>query len=306
METDMPSFPTITVILPAYNAQRFIESAVQSILDQTFTDFELVVIDDGSTDQTLPILQKLAGKDSRINLITRPNTGYVIALNEGLAKAGGEFIARMDADDLCLPTRFEKQIAYLRDNPDCVLIGTNVAQMDQSGALIGPMPDIAFGHDMINQALLRRGWPIVHPSVLMRASAIKAVGGYVNELCPNEDHDLFLKLGEVGRLENLPEILVQYRKHDASESAKKTEITQAIVTGIIIDACRRRGIPVPVEAQPQLRPPPGKADIQRNWAWTAMKNHNIATARKYALATLLRRPISIDSWRLGFCAMRGR
>jgi glycosyltransferase involved in cell wall biosynthesis len=298
--------PVITVVLPAYNAQRYIESAVGSILGQTFTDFELIVIDDGSTDQTLSLLQKLAAKDARIQVITRPNTGYVIALNEGLAKARGQFIARMDADDLSLPTRFEKQVAYLRANADCVLVGTHVEQMDQQGSVIGPMPDIAFGHDTINQALLRRGWPIVHPAVMMRTDAVKKLGGYVVELCPNEDHDLFLKLGEIGRLENLPEVLVQYRKHDASESAKKTEITQTLVTKIIIDACRRRQIPVPVEAQAQNRPPAAKADIQRTWAWTAVKNRNIATARKYALATLMRRPLSLDSWRLSFCAARGR
>ena len=298
--------PAITVLLPAYNAERYIESAVQSILTQTFADFELIVIDDGSTDQTRAILEKLAARDARVHLISRANTGYVIALNEGLEKARGEYIARMDADDLCLPARFEKQLAYLRDNPDCVLVGTNVAQMDQEGAVIGPMPDIAFGHDAINHALLRRGWPIVHPSIMMRTAAVKKLGGYLTEFCPNEDHDLFLKLGEIGRLENLPEILVQYRKHDASESAKKTEITQTLVTKIIIDACRRRQIPVPVEAQAQNRPPAAKADIQRNWAWTAMKNRNIATARKYALATLLHRPFSSESWRLGFCAIRGR
>jgi glycosyltransferase involved in cell wall biosynthesis len=298
--------PVITVLLPVYNAEKYIESAVQSILNQTFRDFELIVINDGSTDQSLAILQKLAGKDARINLISRQNTGYVVALNEGLAKANGEFIARMDADDICLPARFEKQVAYLRANPDCVLLGTNVAQMDQAGSLIGPMPDIAYGHDNINHALLRRGWPIVHPAVMMRTSAVKTLGGYLVELCPNEDHDLFLKLGEVGRLENLPDILVHYRKHESSESAKKLDVTIMQVTRIIIDACRRRGIPVPPEAQPTVKPPISKMEIQKAWAWNAMKHNHIATARKYALAVLLRSPFSRDAWRLTFCAIRGR
>jgi glycosyltransferase involved in cell wall biosynthesis len=297
--------PTISVLIPVYNAEGFIASAVQSILDQTFGDFELIIINDGSTDRSAAILAEL--KDPRIKLISRPNTGYVIALNEALALARGEFIARMDADDLSLPTRFEKQIAYLRDNPDCVLLGTNVAQMDVASCVIGPMSDIAFGHDQINHALLRRGWPIVHPSVMIRADAMRKVGGYVVEYCPNEDHDLFLKLGEVGRLENLPEILVQYRKHDNSESTRKMEKTITLVSRIIIEACRRRGIPVPPEAaQPELKPPAKKTDIQRSWAWNAIKHQHIATARKYAWATLVRRPLSIDSWRLTFCAVRGR
>jgi glycosyltransferase involved in cell wall biosynthesis len=298
--------PSVTVLLPAYNAESYIESAVQSVLNQTFKDFEFIIVNDGSTDGTLQILQRLAAKDPRIVLLSRPNTGYVLALNEGLAKARGEFIARMDADDLCLPTRLEKQVAYFRASPACVLLGTNVVQMDQSGMVIGPMLDIALGHAAIDAALLRRGWPIVHPSVMMRTSAVRAVGGYLVELCPNEDHDLFLKLGEVGQLENLPEVLLQYRKHDASESAKKIDITMVQVTRIIIDACRRRGIPVPPEAHPQSRSLSNKAEIQRHWAWQAIKNKNLATARKYALATLWRRPLSVDSWRLTFCAVRGR
>ena len=298
--------PAVTVLLPAYNAEKFIESAVQSILHQTFRNFEFIIIDDGSTDETLSLLKKLAALDSRIILISRPNTGYVTALNEGLAKAQGEFIARMDADDLSLPTRLEQQVAYLNGHPECVLLGTNVAQMDQKGLLIGPMADIAFGHDVINNALLRRGWPIVHPAVMMRTAAVRELGGYVATFCPNEDHDLFLKLGEVGQLENLPDILLYYRKHPASESTKKTEATTAIVTKIIIEACRRRGIPVPAEAYPQPKAPQKLAEIQRDWAWNAVKHRNITTARKYAFATLARDPLSTDSWRLTFCALRGR
>jgi glycosyltransferase involved in cell wall biosynthesis len=299
--------PVISVLLPAYNAQQYIQSAVQSILDQTFRDFEFIITNDGSTDQTLSILQSLAKKDARIKLISRPNTGYVVALNQGIAMAQGEFVARMDADDISLPTRFEEQLAYLRSNPDCVMVGTNVSQMDQGGALIGPMPDIVYGHERLNYALLRRGWPIVHPSMMARTSAIKSIGGYVPELCPNEDHDLFLKLAEVGRIENLPHILLHYRKHAASISSKDPDRNAKLVSKIILDACRRRGIPVPVEvAQPRPKLTASQAEMERNWAWAAVKHKNIGTARKYAMGTLRRRPLSLDSWRLTYCAIRGR
>jgi glycosyltransferase involved in cell wall biosynthesis len=299
--------PLLTVILPAYNADNYIRAAVQSILDQTFRDFEFIIINDGSTDNTLAILQQLANADARIKLITRPNTGYVVALNQGIALARGEFIARMDADDISLPQRFEKQLAYLQAHPQCVLLGTNVAQMDQDGAVIGPMSDIAFGHDQINHALLRRGWPIVHPSIIARTSAIKSIGGYIPAFCPNEDHDLFLKLAEIGQVENLPEVLVHYRKHAASISSKNPDKIAILVSKIILQACRRRGIPVPAEvAQPESNRAPSTAATQRAWAWSAIKHRNIATARKYALATLRRRPLSVDSWRLAVCAARGR
>jgi glycosyltransferase involved in cell wall biosynthesis len=297
--------PAVSVILPVFNAQRYIKDAVQSVLDQTFGDFEFIIINDGSTDGSLEILQSLAASDARIRLISRPNTGYVAALNEAIGLAEGEFIARMDADDFCLPQRFEKQIDYLRNYPDCVLLGTQVTQMDQDGAIIGPMPDVGFGHDAITHALLRRGWPIVHPAVMMRAAALRQVGGYVPDYCPNEDHDLFLKLGEIGRLENLPEVLLRYRKHAASESVTKQHKTDAIVGAVIINACRRRGIPVPPEA---IHPKPRqtkKTDLERDWAWRAIQSRNVRTARKYAFATLRHRPLSAGSWRLTFCAVRG-
>jgi glycosyltransferase involved in cell wall biosynthesis len=297
--------PLLSVILPAYNAQQFIAPAVQSILDQTFKDFEFIIIDDGSTDRTLAILQELASKDGRIKLISRPNTGYVVALNEGLAIAQGKLVARMDADDISLPTRFEKQVAYMQANPDCVLLGTNVSQMDEAGDIIGPMPDIAFGHEQINHALLRRGWPMVHPAMMSRASVMRSIGGYVVDLCPNEDHDLFLKLAEVGRVENLPEILLYYRKHPGSISSQNPERIKMLVSRIILDACRRRRVPVPAEVAQPPTVPPSRADTERNWAWMAVKNRNIGTARKYALATLRRRPLAVESWRLTFCAVRG-
>ena len=299
--------PSITVILPVYNAERYIASAVNSVLAQTFTDFELIVVNDGSTDGSLAILQSIAAGDPRVKLISRPNTGYVAALNEALALATGEFIARMDADDLCLPERFAKQIDYLRAYPEVVLLGTHVAQMDDQGRVIGPMKDVAFGHEAIDAALLRRGWPIVHPAVMMRTAAVRALGGYLPELCPNEDHDLFLKLAEVGRLENLPEVLVHYRKHAASESTTKRDKSVGLISRIIVDACRRRKIPVPTEAGADSpAAPPEPVDQHRDWAWQAVKHRNIPAARHYAFHTLRRRPFKLDSWRLTFCAVRGR
>src|SRR5213082_3006291 len=129
--------PVVSVLMPVYNAQRYLPAAVESILGQTFRDFEFIIIDDGSTDRSGEILRKFAAEDPRIKLISRPNTGYVVALNEALSCASGEFVARMDADDISLPTRFERQVAYLREHTDCVLVGTNVITMDSDGAMIG-------------------------------------------------------------------------------------------------------------------------------------------------------------------------
>ncbi len=299
--------PLVSVLLPVYNAERFIAAAVGSILNQTFGDLELIVVNDGSTDGSLAILERMAAADARVGLISRPNTGYVPALNEALAVARGDLVARMDADDVSLPTRLERQVAYLADHPDCVMLGTHVAQMDADGAVIGPMSDVQFGHEAIDRALMNRGWSVVHPTIMARAWAVRQVGGYRPELCPNEDHDLFLRLAEVGRVENLPDVLLHYRKHAASESTVKQGRTAELVTRIIVDACRRRGVPVPAAVTATaVVPPKPRAELERAWAWQAVGAGNVSTARKYARRTLGRRPLSPDSWRLAFCAARGR
>jgi glycosyltransferase involved in cell wall biosynthesis len=298
--------PVVTVLLPVFNGEKYVRDAVQSILNQTLPELMLIVIDDGSTDKTAAILAQLAKADSRLRVISRPNTGYVTALNEGLALVTTPLVARMDADDISLPDRLAKQVGYMADHPDVVLLGAHVAQIDPAGRVIGPMKDVAFGHETITHALLRRGWPIVHPAVVMRTESVRQIGGYNPALCPNEDHDLFLRLGELGRLENLPDMLLHYRKHPGSESTLKQNKSVELITRIIVDACRRRGIPVPPEAAGTATPPTPIADQHRSWAWHAIKHRNVATARHYALSTLRRRPWSLDSWRLTYCAVRGR
>jgi glycosyltransferase involved in cell wall biosynthesis len=136
----MPSEPAISVLMPVYNTERYVAEAVESILAQTFRNFEFLIIDDGSTDRSLSILKRYAERDPRIYLVSRPNTGYVIALNEMLAMARGEFIARIDADDIALPERFEVQVAYLREHPEVVCLGSKVQFIDEALGATVPWP----------------------------------------------------------------------------------------------------------------------------------------------------------------------
>src|SRR5258706_14041022 len=124
VKTDMSSSPAVSVVMPVYNGERYLASAIDSILAQTFTDFELIAVDDGSTDSSLPMLKRYAERDPRVRVISRPNTGIVGALSDAIAAARAPLIARMDADDLSLPLRFERQVAYLSGHPQCVLVGT--------------------------------------------------------------------------------------------------------------------------------------------------------------------------------------
>ena len=199
--------PRVSVAMPVYNSEKYVAKAVASILAQTFEDFEFLIVDDGSTDASRAILQEYAARDRRIKLTSRPNTGYLVALNEMLRRARGEYIARMDADDVALPERFERQIQYLDDHPECVLLGSRVIIIDPDGDPLREMGD-ALTHEEIDNALMNAmGQLVYHPSVMFRRQVVLDLGGYRPEYYLTEDLDLFLRLAEVGRVANLAEPL---------------------------------------------------------------------------------------------------
>jgi GT2 family glycosyltransferase len=294
---------SLTVLLAVYNGQKYLRESLDSVLAQTFGDFEFLIIDDGSTDQTLSILKQYQARDTRIRLVSRPNRGLTNTLNEGLSLARGEFLARMDADDLCLPQRFEKQLAYLRAHPECVLVGSRVEVMDPEGMPIRLMCD-EVTHEQIDAAHMNRQWPVVHPAVMMRLSAAQRLG-YRDIYNTLEDLDLFLRLAEIGKLANLPDVLLRYRQHFASVTHSREAEQMKVREAIYREARTRRGLP-PEPEPVATRVRPRKAFEQhRYWAWSALKAGNVATARKHAVKTLFRSPLDINSWRLLACAVRG-
>lgn len=290
--------------MPVYNAQRYLARAVESVLNQTFRDFELIAVDDGSRDESLSILRRYAGQDARVRVVSRPNTGIVGALNDGLDACRGEFVARMDSDDLCIPNRFEKQLAYMRGHPECVLVGSQVLLIDPDDAPICPKHDTLFTHEEIEYAHLHWGWPTVHPATMMRREAIERVGRYREEYKWLEDLDLFLRLGEVGRLANLPEVLLHYRLHAQSVCHTHADIQGPLKLKLYEETRRRRGM----QGDGSTAHLPGSksaSEQHRLWAWWALKAGNIATARKHAFSTIRNAPLSFESWRLMACAVRG-
>jgi glycosyltransferase involved in cell wall biosynthesis len=297
--------PHVTVLLAVHNGEQYLREALQSILDQTFTDFEFLIFDDGSTDQSLEILKEFAELDSRIRIVSRANRGLTATLNEGIALARGEFIARMDADDIALPDRLAKQVAYLQDHPDCVLIGSRVLLVDPEGS---PIRQICqqMTHDEIDSALMTHGWPMVHPAVTLRSSALHAIGGYCEAYRTNQDHDLFLRLAEYGRVANLPDLLLKYRQHTKSISMANVKNNADPLAPILKEAHRRRGSIAPVELPAAPRPAASPVEHHHHWAWAALSAGHLATARKHALAAIAKTPLSPDSWRMMYCALRGR
>ena len=296
--------PLVSVIMPVYNGRRYVKEAVDSVLAQTFTNFEFIIVDDGSNDGTDEILRQYAAADKRIRIITRTNQGVTRSLNEGLAVATGTLIARMDADDISMPTRFEKQVRFLDAHSEHVLVGCRCLLVDPDGFPICEKRDIALHHEQIDRSLLKMMWPLVHPAVMMRASAIKQIGNYDPRYRTNQDHDLFLRLAEVGKLANLPEILLRYRQHFQSVGFTKVASQANTVVEIVKAAHERRGIPFPepIPGKPHILRP---TDHHRNWSWWALRAGNIATARRHAFAMWVAAPMNRASWRAVFCALRG-
>jgi glycosyltransferase involved in cell wall biosynthesis len=298
--------PAISAVMSAYNAGKYLRESIDSILAQTFGDWEFIVIDDGSTDDTLSILRQYESRDKRFRIISRPNTGLTRALNEGVAAAGGEFIARMDADDISLPQRFEKQISYLRSHPDCVLLGAQIELIDPLGLKIA-LDSRKLNHDEIDAELLAgKGGAVVHPVCMLRIDALRKLRAYREQYNNSEDLDLFLRLAEVGRIANLPDVLLKYRRHPESVSHQKYENQWRLKKQIVAEAYQRRGLKMPEDwTFTPWKPKPVVIQL-REWAWAALKAGKIGAARKHAMSVFKKAPFSSDSWRLMFCALRGR
>jgi glycosyltransferase involved in cell wall biosynthesis len=294
--------------MPVYNAERYVAQAVRSILGQTFGDFEFCILDDGSTDDSPCILKHFADRDPRIRLTRRPHRGLVSSLNELIDQSRGEFLARMDADDISVPGRFARQVEYLRGHPECVLVGSRVWEADADGDPVAEIPTLADHEEIDAHHFQAKGPAVPHPSVMMRRDAVLAVGKY-HDYPLSEDVDLFLRLAEHGKLARVPEFLHIYRLHDSnySASAESWEQSYRIHCRILTETFRRRGLPEVFPPPTPVPPPSEPPSFELDWAcaWRALLGGHPRAARKYARRALARRPLSIESWKLMYCALRG-
>ncbi len=201
--------PRVTVVMAVYNAAEFLREAVDSVLAQTYRDFELIAVEDCSRDNSLSILQSFT--DPRLRVIRHEtNQGAAISRNDAMAAARGEFIAVMDSDDICAPARLERQVAFLDANPRVGLVGCGVFDnIDVSGAVLYTSYHPQ-DNDSIQQTLVKQ-WCFLHPSVMFRKSIQEKVGGYRKAFEPAEDHDFLLRVLEHCEAHNLDERLVSYR-----------------------------------------------------------------------------------------------
>ena len=310
--------PLVSVVVPCHNAARYVEDAVHTILRQTLRDIEVIAIDDGSTDNTAAILRRVAKTDVRLTVVSRENRGLIETLNEGFRLARGTFLARMDADDIALPSRLEKQANFLQEHPDATLVGAQVRYLDPHETTLGDS-DLPTDHAGIDKLLLSGyGQAVVHPAAMFRRAAYEHVGGYRGDVARSsdgadvcEDLDLFLRLAEVGCVANLPEVLLGYRQHYASITRTKMGQQAEVLPRVVGQAYDRRGLPRPTNGsleklgQSYWTPKPIHEQLAE-WGWQALKRGKPAAARLHALSLLKRRPLHLDSWRLAYCAVRGR
>tara|TARA_B100001769_G_C22068609_1_gene575057 strand:+ start:508 stop:1488 length:981 start_codon:yes stop_codon:yes gene_type:complete len=203
--------PKVSVLMSVYNEEPFLSDAIKSILNQTFKDLEFIIIDDGSTDRSCDIIEKFKANDPRVIFLKQANQGLVASLNKGLGIAKAPLIARMDADDIALEKRLEKQVNYMNLNPEVLALGTAIRIIDKNNSLIKDVIFPSLKEDLME--LMQLDNQIAHPSVLYRKKSVINVGGYREILQYAEDFDLWLRLSEVGPIDNLNEVLLHYRDH---------------------------------------------------------------------------------------------
>jgi len=298
--------PLVSVLMPVRDALPYLDQALASLLGQTFRDFELLLYDDGSRDGSRARLEACAARDPRVRLVCGEPRGLSPWLRRGVREARGDFVARMDADDVAHPERLERQLAFLEAHPGCVALGSEVLLVDPQGRPIrrGGVPLV---HAEIESALLRgRGEALPHPTAVFRRDALRRAGSYRADCATAQDLDLYLRLAEVGRLANLPDVLLEWRQHLGKTSARRSGEQRRSAQAILREAWRRRGLaPREEELPPALPDAVAPRDHFRQWAEWAIGGRELATARVHARAVLRAEPLAWRSWQLYLRALAG-
>jgi len=228
--------PEVSVVMPAFNAAEFLDDAVASILNQTFRDFEFIIIDDGSTDETPDILRKYAEADDRVRVYRQGNQGVIAALNRGCQIARGQFVARMDADDISLPRRFERQTNFLKKHPEIGIVGTWAANIDKNNSVVGkwclpPSPMVLKWNHFFRVC-------VIHPTVLMRRPILEKLNFYRSDSLYADDWDLWLRASAMTEFGNTPEILFKYRVWSKSVSKSHSQECQKAPIKLLVPFMR--------------------------------------------------------------------
>lgn len=281
--------PLISVIMAVFNCEQFLTESLRSVVEQSEVDFELLILDDGSTDGSRNVIDSFCAAEDRIRCVEHPggvNRGLARSLNVLISEAKGRFIARMDGDDVCCPNRFRAQLEFMRSNPDVVAVGCQCDVIDRSGNRVGQIRR-PVTHDEIEHKFFNGGGGIMHPAAMIRAEGLRSIGGYDETLRYAQDMDLFLRLGEIGRLANLSETALKYRWHAGQISVGKRSQQLICVAAAISKASLRRNISV----VDQL------AEIYGELAWRLRLEGRRCMAFRYACRLVALDPSHRRGWR---------
>ena len=286
--------PCVSVVMSVYNGERYLREALDGILSQTYSDFEFVVINDGSTDGTRTILASYT--DSRLRIVHQENKGLTRALNKGINLSNGEFIARQDADDISEPSRLEKQIKFLEDRPSCALVGCWSKVIDDKGELIGTCHLLTEPMEVANRLPIENQF--VHGAIMVRRSAAKEIGGYREAFLYAQDYDFVFRLSERYAVANIDEELYRHRKGEWQASITSNGLQEAYAN-LARQLYRQRreegrdALDAGVKAETLLVEGEGREAMycQKHIVYMALRHDNMKMARKVISAILRRDPL---------------
>ena len=216
----------VTVLMAVYNGEKHLRCAIDSVLQQSFQQYELLIIDDASTDRTATILSSYEESDKRVRVLrNESNIGLTRSLNRGLEKSQGKYIARLDADDLCYPARLSTQVEYLESHPECTVLASQADLIDDKGSDLGRARLVFSSEKIVAQLFIYN--PIVHSTVMFRADRIKTLGGYDASLPRAQDYNLWFKvIGAKHKIETLNNPLVAHRMHSHRVTINEPEVME--------------------------------------------------------------------------------
>jgi glycosyltransferase involved in cell wall biosynthesis len=274
---------SLSVVMAVHNCQKYISFAIESILVQTYHDFEFVIVDDLSTDNTAEILCDYALKDGRIKLIKNTtNIGLTRSLNLGIEYASGSLIARMDGDDISYQNRLADQINFMLNNPDVVCLGAQAHIIDDDGDIIEDWIKPIQSEEIKTLLVHEGGGQIIHPLAIFRRAAFEAVGGYDPRYVMAQDYDLLLKFADIGDLGNLPEFLLKYRRHKGAITSSKRNAQINYAIKALLEAQERRSAPVDCLVIPDVVYPYIQIPYHLDLARRSLRSGNYNSAKKHA------------------------
>jgi glycosyltransferase involved in cell wall biosynthesis len=294
----MSTRPTISVVLPVYNGARFLRQTLASLRWQTFTDWEAVCVNDGSTDESQAILRQFAAADPRFRIVDQENQGIVAALNASVLAARAPWIARIDADDVAVPERLATQWRFVQDHPDVVVVGSYMLFTDPEGFPLSTQR-YALEQEAIEQALLSgSAGSFGHPSVLIRRDALLKAGLYRKEYEWVEDIDLWLRITRLGRVANIPRVLMHYRQHEQSVCWNRRALQHERLHRLLALARADRGLAA--ANQPLAAPQPARkqSTAAGKWARRAARSGYYRTAWRQWRRQVAAEPLSFLTLRV--------